>query len=353
MQKKLKIIFIPLLFMLATLIPGGSQYGDTAAVPDVQAAVYSDKEKKLIPGGMTFGVKFFTDGVLVVGFSEGDNSGLSDSPAYAAGIRSGDVILKADGRELTGTGSLSEAVDASGGKPVEFICRRNGREFTVTVTPKASSDGNFHAGMWVRDGGAGIGTVTFIDPDTKVFGGLGHGICDSETGKPVPLGRGVVMGVTVSGLRRGSAGTPGEIRGYFEPEKLGAVTGNTDCGVFGVFSNIPENCGEALPVASAKEVAEGPAVIRCTLDNGKVCEYGVELSSIDRNASGGRCFSVKVTDPALLELTGGIIQGMSGSPVIQNGKLVGAVTHVLINDPTSGYGIFIGNMLKGMPEALQ
>lgn len=331
-------------------VPKGGQGGK-----DLQSKNGKEGERRLIPGGMAFGVKFFTEGVLVVGFSDGsgNETATANSPAYAAGLRVNDVILKADGKVLSGSETLTEAVDASGGRPMELVCRRDGKEFTVTITPKKDADGGFHTGMWVRDGGAGIGTVTFIDPRTGAFGGLGHGICDNETGKPVPLGRGVVMGVTISGLRRGSAGTPGEIRGYFEPEKLGAVTGNTDCGVFGIFSRIPQTPYDALPLAAPSEVKPGKATILCTLDNGKICEYSVELSSIDKNADGGRCFSVKVTDPTLLELTGGIIQGMSGSPIIQNGKLVGAVTHVLINDPTSGYGIFIDNMLSNMPEALR
>ncbi|MBR3965195.1 MAG: SpoIVB peptidase [Clostridia bacterium] len=304
------------------------------------AALCAAEQKMLIPGGMTFGVRFFTDGVLVVGFAE-----KGDCPAYAAGLRIGDVVLKVDGKQLGGAEELTDAIEKSGGREMELYCRRDKADFTVKITPRADENGKYKAGMWVRDGGAGIGTVTYIDPTTGAFGGLGHGICDADTGKPLPLGRGVVLGVNISGITKGSVGAPGEIKGYFESSKLGSVIKNTDCGVFGIYSEIPKTAYGAMPIASATEVKEGAATILCTLDSGQMHEYSVELYAIDKSASGGRCFSVRVTDADLLAITGGIVQGMSGSPIIQNGKLVGAVTHVLINDPTAGYGIFIENML--------
>lgn len=334
-----------LLLLLLVLVPAAVRLPER----DEAAACAAGAEPFcLIPGGMAFGVRFYTEGVLVVGFPEDE-----ESPAFAAGLRPGDVILSADGRELSGAGALTEVIDACGGQPVSLLCRREGREFSVNVLPEREHDGSYRTGMWVRDGGAGIGTVTFIDPETGAFGGLGHGICDADTGKPVPLGRGMLMAVHISGVTKGSAGTPGEIRGYFEPEKLGAVTGNTDRGVFGLYSEIPAASREAIPVADPREVHNGPASILCTLGDEGIREYAVELSGIDRSAAGGRCFCVRVTDPALIEQTGGIVQGMSGSPVLQDGKLVGAVTHVLINDPTSGYGIFLENMLESMPEGLR
>ena len=178
--------------------------------------------------------------------------------------------------------------------------------------------------------------------------------CDATSGEIVSMTRGSVVDVTISGVVRGEAGTPGEVKGYFSSGKTGTLFSNTDCGVFGMFAESPKNtvC-EPLPVGLRNEVREGAAYIYCTLDTNKIEKYTVELSAIDRNASGNKCFTVKITDKALLEKTGGIIQGMSGSPIIQNGKLVGAVTHVLINDPTTGYGIFIENMLTAaqMPMA--
>lgn len=330
------IAAIILTLSLLTSVSPPLSYADEAS----SAALCAAEPKMLIPGGMTFGVRFFTDGVLVVGFAE-----KGDCPAYAAGLRIGDVVLKANGKALGGAKDLTDTIEKSGGQTVELYCRRDKADFTVKITPTADENGKYKAGMWVRDGGAGIGTVTYIDPKTGAFGGLGHGICDADTGKPLPLGRGVVLGVNISGITKGRVGAPGEIKGYFESSKLGSVIKNTDCGVFGIYSEIPKTAYGAMPIASANEVKEGAATILCTLDSGQMHEYTVEIYSIDRSASGGRCFSVRVTDANLLAITGGIVQGMSGSPIIQNGKLVGAVTHVLVSDPTAGYGIFIENML--------
>ncbi len=340
--KKGKLAAYVCTLIAALMLTGsGRNIAETAKAAPVYARV-SNEEKTLIPGGMVFGVRFFTEGVLVVGIPEG-----SESPAYAAGVRVNDVILKVDGVKISDADSLSHAVDAGGGKAVEFTCRREGREFTVNVTPRLEESG-YKTGIWVRDSGAGIGTVTFIDPNTGLFGGLGHGICDADTGKPMPLGRGVLLGVNINGITKGAAGDPGEIRGSFKPEKLGAVTGNTDCGIFGIYSEIPRSLYGAIPVAHKNEVKGGAATILCTLEDGVTREYKAELSSIDPTATGGRCFTVKITDPELIKQTGGIVQGMSGSPILQNGKLVGAVTHVLVGDPTRGYGIFIENMLEAM-----
>ncbi len=311
--------------MLAALFLFTSSGKNTACAAVPASASEEKTEIMLIPGGMVFGVRFFTEGVLVVGIPES-----SQSPAYAAGIRAGDVILKVGGEKIGDAEGLSRAVNSSGGKPIEFVCRRNEREFTTNVTPRLEESG-YKTGIWVRDSGAGIGTVTFIDPKTGLFGGLGHGICDTDTGKPMPLGRGVLLGVNIGGITKGAAGDPGEIRGSFRQEKLGAVTGNTDRGIFGIYSKIPTSLYGALPIAHKDEVRGGAATILCTLEDGKIGEYKVELSSIDPGADGGRCFTVKVTDPALIAQTGGIVQGMSGSPIIQNGKLVGAVTHVCVN----------------------
>jgi stage IV sporulation protein B len=217
---------------------------------------------------------------------------------------------------------------------------------------KSVSENRYKTGLWVRDSGAGIGTVTFILPETKAFAGLGHGICDGDTGELIPMQRGQVTDVTVSGIERGEAGDPGAIKGYFAPGKTGALLGNTECGVYGVFAELPEEVSAKLPVGTRQELREGDATILCALDNGKVGQYKVKITSIDRAATGSKCFTLTVTDPALIEKTGGIVQGMSGSPIIQNGKLMGAVTHVLISDPTAGYGIFIENMLREMPGIL-
>ena len=304
-------------------------------------------EQLLIPGGIPFGVKFNTDGVLVVGFCDIETDKGKINPAYAAGLRAGDVIHQLNGHPISDAAGLSRAMDEGKGQPFTVTFTRENREHTVTVTPAYSvSDEKYKSGIWIRDSGAGIGTVTFIDPNSGMFGGLGHGICDSDTGKLIPMERGTVMDVTISGIIRGLPGTPGEVKGYFNSEKLGSVFGNTECGVFGIFSKIPSECGKVIPTASRGEVHEGKAEILCSLDTDTVTRYEVSISAINPTAESNKCFTVTVTDPALIAKTGGIVQGMSGSPIIQDGKLIGAITHVLINDPTRGYGIFIENMLN-------
>ena len=324
-----------------------------SAVPPIPREVYV--------GGMPFGVKFYTEGVTVVGYCDVEANGGQSStcnPAREAGIQIKDRITHVGGQPIADAAALTAAVEASGGRPLDLtVCRTVPKrtasgvhpeqvEIQAVVTPVFSeAEQRYKTGIWVRDSGAGIGTVTFVLPASNAFAGLGHGICDNDTGELIPMQRGVVSDVTISSVEKGLSGDPGALKGYFNPGKTGTLLGNTDCGVFGVFAAPPAGLDSRLvPVATRNEIKEGPATVRCTLDSGKIQEYAVTISAIDRDAQGPKCFTVKVTDPALLEKTGGIVQGMSGSPIIQNGKLVGAVTHVLINDPTTGYGIFIENM---------
>ena len=260
------------------------------------------------------------------------------------------MILAINGEALTGASMLTEKIEASQGKALALHCRRGKSEFDVSLVPEwCEAESRYKTGIWVRDSGAGIGTVTFLIPETGAFAGLGHGICDADTGELVAMKRGTVSDVTISSVVRGASGAPGELKGYFNPGKVGTLLGNSQSGVWGVFSDPPESTGEALPVGLRDEIQEGDAYILSTLDSNKTERYDITISNINRDAKGSKCFTVKVTDPDLLAISGGIVQGMSGSPIIQNGKLVGAVTHVLINDPTTGYGIFVENMLVNMP----
>lgn len=307
----------------------------------------------LTPGGMPFGVRFLTDGVTVVGFCDFEQNGKKVNPAAAAGLKLRDTILRVDGEVLTGASALTEKIEHCGGRELCLLCRRGGKEVEIRLTPVfCEGEKRYKTGIWVRDSGAGIGTVTFIIPETGAFAGLGHGICDTDSGELIAMRRGTVSDVTISSVVRGAVGAPGELKGYFNPGKTGALLGNSACGVWGVFSDPPESASDALPVGLRGEVEEGAAEIFCTLDSNRIGRYRVEISNIDRSAGGSKCFGVKITDPALLAASGGIVQGMSGSPIIQNGKLIGAVTHVLINDPTAGYGIFLENMLLSMPLAV-
>lgn len=307
----------------------------------------ADGGRMLIPGGVPFGVRLCHEGVTVVGLPDVGTGGTgSGSPAKDAGIRVRDIILSVDGKRVTSAADMAAMIGECGGKTLDLTLRRGDGELTISVTPVLSDDG-YKAGLWIRDSTAGIGTVTFIDPATGAFAGLGHGICDSDTGELVKPGRGIVVNVAISGVEKGQAGAPGELRGYFSSGKIGSLTGNTECGVFGVFAELPEGMSgdaKAIPAATSAETHDGDAEIICTSDSG-TGRYKVRISGIDRSGRPVKNFVVTVTDPDLIAKTGGIVQGMSGSPIIQDGKLIGAVTHVLVNSPEKGYGIFIDNML--------
>ena len=342
---KLKNFRAALIFLLCVCALCGA-----VRLPAVAGSHVPDE---VIVGGVPFGVRFFTDGILIVGYCDVKTEGGGKNPAKDAGLRPGDCILKTDGETVASAGELAERIEKRGETPLRLTFRREGKECDVTLTPATcAEDGRHRTGLLVRDSGAGIGTVTYVLEKSGAFGGLGHGICEGGMEEPMPLSRGSVLGVTISSVNKGAVGAPGELRGHFSAGKTGSLLCNTMCGVFGVFAEPPEKLGEKLPVGHREEVHNGAATVRCTLDDNQPREYTVELSAVNHSASGNKCFSVRVTDEALLARTGGIVQGMSGSPVIQDGKIVGAVTHVLIGDPTTGYGIFLDNMLEAMPENL-
>ncbi|MHB1153263.1 MAG: SpoIVB peptidase [Eubacteriales bacterium] len=307
---------------------------------------------KLYPGGMTFGVKLYTDGVMLVGMTDVITENGSISPAYEAGLRIKDVITKINGTSVTTVNKVIEIISKCEGKPIVITVRRSGSEYSFTLNPAYSTaDTEYKAGIWIRDSAAGIGTVTYINPADNTFAGLGHGITDVDTGELMPLLHGTVSGVAISSITKGREGLPGELMGYFTTDKNGALLGNTKSGIYGLFSELPDNIvGKPLPIAIKNEIKEGPAVIYSTDGNNGVTAYDVIITGINKNDSEYKNFIIEVTDPDLIELTGGIIQGMSGSPVIQNDHIIGAVTHVMINNPKKGYGIFIENMLRNMPK---
>ncbi len=302
--------------------------------------------KKLYVGGMPFGVRILSKGLSVVGFAE--ENGQSLSPAYDAGIRLGDIVIKVNSYDISSIEDFSKRLNENGNRPVSLTVERNGKNLNFTFTPKYySKDKSYKAGLLLKDSTSGIGTVTFIDPETNIFGGLGHGICDANSGALIPLSKGIIMDVTINGVNKGKIGTAGELRGSFKLKKIGSLMNNTSCGVFGLLS---DNCVKSpeslMNICPKNQVKEGDAYIWCTLSDGAPQKYAIQISNIDTTSSSAKSFKIKVVDPLLLSKTGGIVQGMSGSPIIQNGRLIGAVTHVLINDPTTGYGIFIENMLN-------
>lgn len=306
------------------------------------------------PGGMPFGVKFSCDGLMIVGFSEiediaGSGAAGGKNPAYDAGLRLNDMILAIDDVPVRTAEDFSAILGQKKGS-ISIRYRRDGQEGIVTLTPIYSeAEQKYKTGMWVRDTTAGIGTVTFLLPDSGVFAGLGHGICDQTTGKLLPMRRGSTMQVLISGISRGKSGRPGELIGYFSGETSGVLLGNTNAGVYGILDAVPREKipEDKLELADRSEVQEGDAYIWCTLDNGKPCRYAISIGSL--HTDNPDYFSITVADPALIAKTGGIVQGMSGSPIVQNGKLVGAVTHVLVGNPCEGYGIYIDSMCRNMP----
>lgn len=303
----------------------------------------SAKPLRLVPGGIPFGVKMETDGVLVVGFSK---IGTKESPAEACGIMRGDVIKSLDGKSVTSCHTLVSLIEASQGKPLTVALVRNGKHLTKQLTARSDGGGVFRAGLKVKDGAAGIGTVTAIDPDTMTFLGLGHGICDSDTGVLMPLKSGRIYDVSVSSVQKGAQGAPGEIKGYFSSDETGVLLNNTPYGVTGKWNGKCLDHISPMEVASRSEIVTGKATVICTLSDNVRREYEIRLLKVTSPNGKDKNFVIEVIDEALLSESGGIVQGMSGSPIIQNGKIIGAVTHVMVGEPTKGYGIFIDNMLN-------
>ncbi len=302
------------------------------------------KDIKLCPGGNAFGVKLKTGGVIIVGIN--DIEGYNKNPARDSGLRIGDIIISINGKRILTADDVTKAINESDGNEISISYKRNGEEQSLTLQPLLDkTDGKYKTGIWVRDSTAGIGTVTFIDPQTGSFGGLGHGICDIDTGILLPIEHGDLYNVVISGINKGAVGTPGELRGFFLDDKKGTVNSNTECGVFGQVFEMPDELSEPIPIALRDEIKTGPAELICTTEENVKTSYDIEIQKIFDQSTNTKNFIVKVTDDRLIEKTGGIVQGMSGSPIIQNGKLIGAVTHVLVNDPKRGYGIFIENML--------
>lgn len=309
--------------------------------------VYEDG--MVIPSGDTIGIKIHTDGVLLVGLSsvEADGGGKL-SPAKDAGLQTGDVITKIDGVCVSDSDHFTRLVDSCNGESFTLEYMR-GKECKSVQLCAAYADGHYRIGAWVRDSTAGIGTMTFINPDTGVYASLGHGISDADTGQLLSVSRGSITGCTVSSVEPGKKGTPGELRGVFSDYDIGTIEQNSDCGVYGVCKPEIFDKKKAVKAGTRFDAEEGYAQILCNID-GTVQPYDIEIEKVATNSTDAKGIVLHVTDERLLEKTGGIVQGMSGSPILQNEKLIGAVTHVFVNDPTRGYGIFIELMMDKAQE---
>ena len=295
--------------------------------------------RMLVPVGHTVGIKLFARGVMVVKAPE------SGTPADDCGLQTGDIIVKCGGVSVTSSEQFQSLLQENGETATDLQVRREGGSVTLSVSPEQNEKGAYCIGAWIRDSMAGIGTMTYYDPESGAFGALGHGITDADTALLMPFASGSILPSTVKAVKKGSCGSAGELRGEFDlTEELGQLYANTGCGIFGTLNaacSLAE--GEALPVGDA---LEGPAVIRSNISGDEVQEYAVEILKTIPDAPDGRELVISVTDPELIAATGGIVQGMSGSPILQNGQLVGAVTHVLLSDPTKGYGISVETMLN-------
>lgn len=324
-------------------------------VKDINIVV--DKERRLIPGGQSIGVLLYTKGALVVGSSDIITSdGSKQNPALKAGIVAGDVIIKVDGMEVEDADHLSSLINDLSEENITFTVQRGTAQVDIQVKPvKDADDGLYKIGLWVRDSTAGVGTLTYYDPLYNTFGGLGHSITDIDTGQELSVKNGEIIHSDIIDIAKGEKGAPGELKGLFNTSKskIGKIEKNTEVGIYGeAYEPIQsELYKEGLPIASQEDVKLGSAQILTTLDDQGVKAYDCKIvKKKDQSTQEVKSFVIEVTDKELLEKTGGIVQGMSGSPVVQNGKIIGAVTHVFINDPTKGYGIYIEWMLENSDD---
>lgn len=311
--------------------------------------VHTVEKQEVLVSGSPVGIYMETKGVLVIDSGEiTDREGIRRTPAEHI-IQSGDYICEIDGKVLTGKRQLMQLVRENQGEPMELQVIRHQETIKLEMTPVEAEDGSYKLGIWVRDNIQGIGTLTYVEPN-GTFGALGHGISDADTGERLEISDGDLYRADILSIRKGTAGTPGELRGvinYREENRIGTICGNSQYGIRGQLE--PGKYSESMkkiPTGLKQEIQTGKAEIRCDIGDG-IREYQCEILEIDSNARDtNKCFVLRITDDDLLSRTGGIVQGMSGSPVLQNGKLIGAITHVFVNDPTKGYGIFIENMME-------
>ncbi len=315
--------------------------------PVKNVTVSVTKRRYVVLGGDVFGIKLYTKGVMVVSLDTVTTDAGVRNPAEAAGLKCGDVITHINGKQASSSQQLTDAVESSNGNPVNLTVERNGETTQHKLAPQMSVNGKYKAGIWVRDSSAGIGTVTFYDNGAKMFAGLGHGVCDVDTGKIMPLNNGEAVNAKVNGFYKSSAGNPGELCGVFSDSVIGSLRTNHEMGVYGTLNKPVAK--DTVPVALENEVQLGAAEMITTIDDSGPQYYDVEIIKIYPSSDlSARNMIIKVTDPVLLEKTGGIVQGMSGSPIIQNSMLVGAVTHVFVSEPSQGYAVFAQRMVDTM-----
>ena len=317
-------------------------------IPLKRVEVLVSPEKRLIPGGQALGIAMRTEGVLIVGVSEVE-AGVS--PAKAAGLQAGDVITGVESTAIHTAEGLTEALNKAGPRPVHIAYQRAGEKRTCRLTPhQDEATGAVRLGAWVRDSTAGVGTLSFYDPDTGRYAALGHAITDGDTGSVLTVSEGQVLRANIVAVQKGKSGAPGELKGSFlrEGEKLGDIRRNSILGIYGSLDAPAANplYPDGLPIGLRSGVHTGKASILSSVDGNGVQEYAIEITRVNpQSAPAPKSMVLRVTDERLLAATGGIVQGMSGSPIIQDGRIIGAVTHVFVSDPTQGYGLYVDWML--------
>lgn len=362
-----KTIWVGLIFLMAVMVSGAVIL---AAIPDqIQISAGQTQQilnlpmkdvtisvipqKALIPGGHSIGVKMDVKGVLVVGLEEIEGEdGRKTNPGLDAGLQIGDTILEINGEKVYNAREVQNKINSETQNKVSLKVQRKRDVTNITLKPvKAAADRQYKMGVWVRDKTAGLGTLTYYDPSNDSFGALGHAITDPDTEAILPVAEGELLNSRVESVKQGKAGSPGEIRGIFyeADEPLGKLEKNTNFGIFGTTYHSMTNpmFTNALPIGYQSEVKKGKAYLLTTLDGNRIEKFEIEIEKINHQSEPStKSMVIRVTDPKLLKKSGGIVQGMSGSPIIQNGKIIGAVTHVFVNDPERGYGIFIEWMLQ-------
>lgn len=316
-------------------------------IPVKEVTVTEKVEQKVMVSGEVFGIKLYTDGVIVVGIQEVQTDSGKKSPSGSAGIEVGDIIVAIDGENVYTSDQVQSILGANNGGSFEVKIKRGERYRDYTVTPVyCEREGCYKAGMWVRDSTAGIGTITFYNKQSGIFAALGHQINDIDTKEIMPMLDGEAVKATVSKIEKSTRGTTGSLECDFTNQTLGKLLSNTDCGIYGAYAEVSE-CAKEYPVAAIQEVKKGKATLISTVEKGQPKEYKIEITHIGFNENNReKNMIVKVTDKDLIDKTGGIVQGMSGSPIIQNGKLVGALTHVIVGNPQKGYAVFAQTMAE-------
>lgn len=335
-NKRIIVFSLLLIFLIISYIIVG-YVESKATFSDENALASTLKDMEICIGGEAVGIKILATGVLVMDNNNHPNLSI------------GDVILKINDTPIDSNNALISEIQKANGEKVSLKIDRNGEIKNITVKPEFSETSNmYELGIWVKDSSAGVGTISFYDKKNKLFAALGHGITETNNNVIIPINSGAIVKTKITEINKGKRKNPGDIKGILYTNVLGQIIKNTSYGIYGKLEeNMFEN-KSSIKVASKLEVVEGPAKIYCTLDAGKVQKFNVNIERVLYNSSGNKNMVIKITDDALIQKTGGIIQGMSGSPIVQKGKLIGAITHVFYNDPTQGYGVFAETMINDM-----